>query len=734
MAEEDARRKAEDDGRRKAAEEAKRNVEEEARRKAEAEAKRKAATEAEARRRAEEEVRRQEEEEAQRIVMEQARRRVEEEVRRQAEAHAKRQAEEDARRRVDEETRRKIEEEARRRVEEESRRIAEEDARRRVEEEARRAAEEQAKRSAEEGTRRRVDDEARRRLEELARLRSEAAKSGTGRRKAPSQADDGDLDLGKNSPGASLFAPDTQFEAARDAALRGTPPKESALSAADRAEADEVAQLVNRRREKDELASKAQLRKAESRSVELPGARAPEQRTPSESVPVSARARESAVGDSSRELRTTTPAPSRQESREMARADEPAASVAPVPSPTPTRRTRRKMGRAPVAIVLCGLLVAGVGYVVTRDLDVKFYESIASEYFGVPVQIGAADLSLLPVPAMRFKQILIGGPNGVKVDAVRAVPSVLSLLGDDRKFSSIEINGATVASQTLIGIPGTAAPARAKMSIASIDASGVTIVDPSWTMTNMGVTLQIGGARGVSTVMIRDAGQSMSITLTAGTGGRGKFEFNAQKINPFGASFELTDFEARGIYGANEFVVEKFDGRIFDGVLRGTAKILPRKGAFAISGTLDARSMKLQKLAPGLFESGEANSQGTFTGASQSIDKLLGSPTLEMAFTVDRGTVRGFDTSQVIQGARTFGGTTTATGGAGTLQVNGARVNIPAFRYSVGTVSASAVAAIDANGNLNGQVAAEQRSVAGVMRGSVTMGGALSNPSFTRAQ
>ncbi len=762
VAEEESRRKAEEAARLKAAEEARRIAEEDARRRAEMEARRRA--EEQARQQAEAEARRKAEEEAQRRAEEEARQRAEAEARRKAEEQARRRAEEEARQRAEAEARRIAEEEARRQAEEEECRLAEEAvrqeaeeiARRRAEEEARRQAQLEAKRQAEAARRRieldakeqeareqearqRSEVEARRRAEEGARV--EAAKRAEDLVRSAAKSGDSDFDFRKSGPTVSLFAPDTKFEIDRDAALKGTFEEVSALSAADRAEADEISRLVNQRREKDMLASKVAHEAAERREIERPASGVVEKPAPARPAPPppsSARApsvaptKERAVEIPAREALPAVEAPSPQPGGAIEHSVEPAA--APVATPTRSRRVRRKLGGGAIAIVLSVALIGGVGFVLTRGLDVKFYESIASVYFSMPVRIGTADLSLLPSPAMQFKKIVIGTGGEIKIDEARAVPSLFSLFGDDRKFTSIELDGATLSSQTLIRVPGLAPGSRTAMSIASVEARNVTILDPSWTMSNMIVSGRVDGARGVSSVALRDVANTISIALTPGSAGRAKFEFSAPKINPLGASFELTDFEARGSYGGNEVTVDKFDGRIFDGVIRGGAKIQLRKDAFAINGTVEARAIKMQRLAPAIFESGETSGQGTFAGAARQIDKLLATPALEMAFTADRGMVRGFDTTQVLQNARTINGTSTLASGSGTLQVNGGRINLSAFRFNIGSVAASAVAVVEANENVNGLVGVEQRTPMGMARGTVAVGGTLSKPTFARGK
>ncbi|MFM9883916.1 MAG: hypothetical protein ACKVQT_12900 [Burkholderiales bacterium] len=399
-----------------------------------------------------------------------------------------------------------------------------------------------------------------------------------------------------------------------------------------------------------------------------------------------------------------------------------------------SRKTRKKLFAGLTAIVICGTVLGGAGFLVARGLEVSFYEALASEYFGKPVRIQSAALSLLPSPAMQFNGVAIGSDQELKATVVRAIPEISTLFGEERRFSSMTIHGGTISSDILGSIAGATGRAGSKMAVQRIEAHNVTIVDRSWTISDMDVSAKIEDARGVSSIVLRDAGHTMMITLTAAPAGRTQFEINAQRIRPLGASFDLTDFDARGIYGADEINVEKFDGRVFDGVIRGTARMRLQSSAFAIAGSIEAKSMELSKLAAGIFEPGQVSAQGRFSGAAASVDKLLAAPTIEMTYTIDKGTIHAFEISRAVQGAENLVGTTPMSAGSGTLQVNAGRITVSGFRFKSGSIAATGSASIDASGNLNGQIGGELRTPGGTSRGGVALSGTLAKPSIARTR
>jgi AsmA-like C-terminal region len=385
-------------------------------------------------------------------------------------------------------------------------------------------------------------------------------------------------------------------------------------------------------------------------------------------------------------------------------------------------------------VLVLGGLIGGAGYVATRGLDVPFYESIASQYFGKPVRIGAASWSLLPRPAMRFDEVTIGAGGEVKIKAVRATPEILTFIGNERRFSSVEIDGATIPSEVLAGIPGVTARTGANMSIARLDAQHVEIIDRTWVLPNMSVTAEMKGARGAASIMIRDANKTMSIALTSAVTGRTHFEVNAPSISPLGASFALTDFEARGTYSAEELTIEKFDGRMLNGVVRGAARMRLRGDALSINGSLEAKVIDATMLASGIFETGQISAQGRFSGAAKDVGNLLASPSVEMSFTIDRGALRGLDVARMIQNVENVNGSTTLSNGTGTFQLQAGRASVTGLRFNAGPIVTTGAAVADAKGAVSGQFTAEMRTPAGISRGAAALGGTLNKPAYTRAR
>ncbi len=665
--------------------------------------------EAEARRKADEEARRAEAEEAERIAAEAARRALEVDAIRMDAGESLERAEEEARLIAEAEARQRAEEEARRVDEEIVRRVAEEVVRREAEEAVRREAEEAVRRETEEALRREVEEAVRLRMEAEARQRAEEE----ARRKAEQEL-------------ARKAAEDARGRAEEEAQRRF----DEEARRREVEDANRKAEEEARRRLEDEakrVAAEEELRKAEEAVRQQAEADAAQKAAVEARRQSEEEARRQGEEEAGRNRESVDPA-----SLQLSRPSAP--PIAPMEAPLLSRRARKKLFAGLTFLVICGTVLGGAGFLVARGLDVSFYEALAAEYFGKPVRIQSAALSFLPSPAMQFNGVVVGDDQAIKATVVRAIPEISTLFGGERHFSSITIDGGTVSSDILGSIAGATGRAGAKMAVQRIEAHNLTIVDRSWTMSDMDVSAKIEGARGVSSIVLRDAAHTMTITLTAAPAGRTQFEINAQRIRPIGASFELTDFDARGIYGADEINVEKFDGRVFDGVIRGTARMRLQSNAFAINGSIEAKTLELSKLAAGIFESGQVSAQGRFSGAAASVEKLLATPTIEMTYTIDKGTIQAFDISRAVQGAENLVGTTPISAGSGTFQVNGGRINVSGFRFKSGSIAATGSALIDASGNLNGQVGGELRTPGGTSRGSVALSGTLAKPSFARAR
>src|SRR5258706_8021374 len=76
------------------------------------------------------------------------------------------------------------------------------------------------------------------------------------------------------------------------------------------------------------------------------------------------------------------------------------------------------------------MLVVGIAVLPFVPLETAAYEKAAQAWLGQPVKIGTVNLSLLPLPQLKFEKVVIGRDPQLKVAVIKARPELGSLWED----------------------------------------------------------------------------------------------------------------------------------------------------------------------------------------------------------------------------------------------------------------------------------------------------------------
>src|SRR5260221_8030689 len=235
------------------------------------------------------------------------------------------------------------------------------------------------------------------------------------------------------------------------------------------------------------------------------------------------------------------------------------------------------------------------------------YEKAASDAMGVPVKIGSARLSVITGVEARFENVSIG--DAVKVRLVRGFPEIGTLLGGKKSFTRIELEGASLSqSQLADAILGKVSSENfrvARVSIKQVKLDGPVALPP------LDVDAVISGDGSVQTLTLRGP-DKLEVKLTP-QGSDIAFEISAGSLAlPVAPGLSLSEFGMKGTANRGGVTASEFDGRAFDGVISGSAKI--RWGAtWTMDGEVRARGLRVAVLAPALVSEGKADGRGTYT-------------------------------------------------------------------------------------------------------------------------
>ena len=730
---------------RREAEELRRKVEEE--RRAREEAERRAREEAErTKREAEERARREAEEKRARQEADELRKKLEEERRAREEAEKKAQEERDKREqerlaelKAREEQERREEAENQRQIrlarEAEDKKRRDADARKRKEQEAKRWEQEEARRKSDDAYRQRAEQEDKERAEQEA---LEAAERAVAEKKAAEAAD---------ALSGSLLADLDSFSSRQDEEAKE---KEEAERKA-RAEAEQRARREAEQREREEAERK--LRQEEERRAKEEAERREKEEAERQSREAEEKKKEEAerkkkereekarkqssgggmpasgddlagdeVADDERRLTPEARKALRDRQREVARARGRGDDVSSKAAAAYKRKQPVSWGK-PAAAALFFLLLGGVGVVNVMPLSTVEYEKLASDAVGVPVKIGAARMYALAGVQMRFERVSIG--DAVTIAAVRAVPELATLTGEDKVFSRLELDGVALRQDALGEILQGGMKGK-RLRVARVVAKDVKLDGPL-ALPAVDVDASIAADGRIGSVKL--SGDRVSGLLTP-KGEEIGFDVTLGNFSlPFlGGKLLVADFGMKGAANRLGMAVNELNGRLYNGTLVGNARILWGK-QWSVQGQLEGRSMNAAVFAPQLVSEGRLDGKARYAMGGTDPAKLYESARLEGNFTVAKGALGSFDLARALQSTSAqASGRTPFTELEGKAALAGGVVSLREMTLSSGLLKATGSLDVDPKGALAGRINAELRT----LRGTLYIGGSLTDPQLRR--
>ena len=713
---------------RREAEDLRRKVEEE--RRAREDAERRAREEAErTKREAEERARREEEEKKARQEAEELRRKLEEERAAREEAERRAQEERDKRDRErsaelkklqeEEEASRKAREEQDRREEAENQRqirlAREAEDKKRRDADARKKKEQEAKRWEQEEARRKSDDAYRQRAEQedkerAAREEVEAVERAEAEKKAAEAADalSGSLlaDLDSFSARQDEEKQEKE-EAERKARVEAERRHQEEQERREREEAErkQRKEEERRRKEEEERREKEEEERREKEAEEKKKEEAEKKRrereeqarqkaAPSGEVPISnADMDRGAVSDDERKLSPEARKALRDREREVARARSRGDDVSSRAAAAYKSKQPIKWGK-PVAIALFVLLAGGVGVVNFMPLSTTEYEKLASDAVGAPVKIGAARMWMLTGVQMRFERVSIG--DAVKIAEVRAIPEIDTLLGEDKVFGRLELDGVVLQQEAIAEILQGGMKGK-RFRVARLVAKEARLEGPL-PLPPVDFDAGIGGDGKLGSVKLSGERINGLVTLK---GAEIVFDISMGNFTvPFLGKLSLADFGMKGVANRQGMAVNEFTGRLFDGTVAGTARI--QWGAqWTVQGQVEGRSMNAAVFSPQLVSEGRFDGKGRYTMGGPDPLKLHESVRLDGGFTVAKGALGSFDLARALQSSSAqASGRTPFTELEGKVALANGALTLRDLEMNSGLLKASGSLDIDAKGAL----------------------------------
>src|SRR5437016_3543936 len=643
---------------------------------------------------------------AQTDALDQARREAEERQRREAEEKARREAvtravieaEQAAKREAEERVRREIEERTRRETEERARHEGEARTRREAEEKVKRDAEERVRREAEERVRREIEERARREEEERPRREEEL------RRRAEEEARE---------------RRETEDREALERSLREQ--EENARREAEYREREEELRRQEEERARSESEEEARRAEEEEKRAEEEQKRAKEEKK-------RIRAEEKAQAKAAKKARKAARAKHKAWRGDEEARDSKEASL----SARELWAKRRPGGPAKqFAVMLLLTLIVPVAAHPFVPLESSSYEKAAQAWLGEPVKIGTVNLTLLPIPQLKFEKVVIGKEHAMRVAVIKAVPVITSLLGERMSLKSFELEGATFPREFLPALLQDKGR-RGSLGVQRVAAKGLKIDIPELGLPALDVDASLAPDGALKSVAISNAEHKLSVKLQP-LGGRAAIEISSDSFPlPIGVDLGLSEFLAKGTVTRGELALSEAEARVFGGRLLGTVH-LRWSGGWSMEGELTVRQMEAGKIAAPLLAGGTLQGKGVYSMKGLLPERLILNAQLEGNFTIQKGSITNVDMTRLLQGSGSGGGTTLFSEMSGGVSADANRIVVRQVRMAAGLLTGTGQGEMDPQKNLSGRMQIEIRAQSVQARATLTVAGTLQNPQFRRS-
>ena len=683
---------------------------------------------------------------AQAEALDQARREAEERQRREAEEKARREAELRARIEADQASKRDAEERVRREIYDKERSENEERARRDAEARARREAEEKARRDAEERVRREAEERSRKEIEE--RMRREEIE-----RRMREEREQAELKARIEAEARAKV--EAEMRARRESEERARreeeerPRREEELrrrmeeEARERRETEEREALERSLREQEENAR----REAEYREREEQQRREEEERARRESEEEALRAEEeeNRAREDERQAREEEKARAKaaKKARKAAKAKERAGEDAgrgkeEVRDPNEASLSAREIWakRRPgglakqFAAMLLLTLVVAVAALPFVPLESGPYEKAVQAWLGEPVKIGTVNLTLLPIPQLKFEKVVIGKEHPLRAALIKAAPVITSLLEDPISLKSLELENATFPREFLPALLQDKGR-RGSLGVQRISAKGLKLDIPELNLPALEVNAILSDGA-LQSVAIFNAERRLSVKLQP-QGERAGIEISADAFPlPIGLDLTLSEFLAKGTVTKGELALSEAEARAFGGRLLGNVRLRWSSG-WSMEGEFAVRQMDAGKIAAPLLAGGTLQGKGVYSMKGLLPERMILNAQLDGNFAIQKGSITNVDMTRLLQGSSSGGGTTLFAEMSGVVSADANRLLVRQIRMAAGLLNATGQVEMDPQKNLSGRMQIELRAESVQARAMLTVAGTLQNPQFRRS-
>jgi hypothetical protein len=396
------------------------------------------------------------------------------------------------------------------------------------------------------------------------------------------------------------------------------------------------------------------------------------------------------------------------------------------------RSHRKPMPWGMISLVLVVLALGAVlvlPYVYPLDEYIAPLEQRLTAQLKQPVHIGGISASSLP-PRLQLKSVTLGSAQEVKIGNIVLNFDVISLFSETKVIGDAELQDVSIlgslldkqaASLKLIG-------SNAQFPVRHLSVQRLKIVTDELVLPLFSGIADVDTQGAFSRVALHSIDDKLGIDLQANTG-HWQLGVSVKESSLFflpGVVF--SDLSAKGDLLDGEVNFTELDAHIYNGILRGSAKLNWRKG-WQLQGQFEAKTFELNKMFPKYAIEGDMYGEGTFSFAGAKLSLLDDAPHLDGSFSVKNGTIIGIDmveTARLQSREHMVGGRTHFDDLIGLVQYDNGVTRFRQVKIASSTMSAGGQFDVSSNNQLGGNFNAEIKMRSG--NNALTLFGTITEP------
>jgi hypothetical protein len=190
------------------------------------------------------------------------------------------------------------------------------------------------------------------------------------------------------------------------------------------------------------------------------------------------------------------------------------------------------------------------------------------------------------------------------------------------------------------------------------------------------------------------------------------------------------ELSVKGELGVGEIKFHEIDGRLYGGLLTGSAHLTWLKG-WQMQGLVNVKAMELHNVLPQFGIAGEMDGDANFTLHGEKFPHLAKAPHLDGKFLVKKGMINTIDMIETSRMPTRKGASTGRTHFdelSGVLQIDNNKQHVRQLKISAGVMSANGYVDVAANKQLSGRINVELKIRADLGSVPLLLSGTLIEP------